>query len=262
MEKVNDIRKRFEAIIESDAKAYADLVVDNRALNEWVPEAVSTNQYMPEYLTEKYEKKLQDLTQRYQARATEENRQLQQLAAEIKEKYISPLIRSEKKDPDYAVKINNAIQFLSAEGENITDTVARNILADFIFDYETMRRFEKLISTQTGKAAIDPRGNTRFPETFGHMQKVDEVMKKYIEIEEITAALFKRELKSFPDYANSTGGINCQSVNPVRLIEDTQKNRLLEMAGEIEPMINRIGEMKRDDIGGLAAESRFSHTEV
>lgn len=266
MEKVNDIRTRIEEIIESDKKAYAEFIANNKALNERINERFITNQltrqYLPDYLYEVYAQDLQKLVSGYQERAAEANRQLQKQIAIIKAKYINPLAISQKDKPDYDAKVNNAIQFIAAEERGITDSAARNILADFIYDYDTMRRFEKLIATQIGEQVVDHMGNTVFPETFGYMQKVGKVLEVFSEIEEISAVLFLREIKMFADMTNSVGNIHCKVGNPVRMVEDTQKILLVEIAGELELQITILNETKKDDYGRLPAESRFIHMDM
>ena len=46
------------------------------------------------------------------------------IVADAKESLASSIMKPASKPSDYAVKVNNALQFLQLEGNNITDDVA------------------------------------------------------------------------------------------------------------------------------------------
>lgn len=101
-----------------------------------------------------------------------------------------------KKGADYQMKISNALQFLAAEGADITDESAFDILGDFVGDVKQMRLFRNVI-TNSGVQIINANGENKFPLTFGILNTAESINNTFTELE----ALAKME---FVNSAHST----------------------------------------------------------
>ena len=102
------------------------------------------------------------------------NQQVKAVIAEAKKSLLKAIVITAKNRPaDYATSISNAIQFVKIALEDVdTMTVAtmdeelHSILKDFVDDYDTMKRFKKMVE-QKYPEFIDANGNCIFPKTFG-----------------------------------------------------------------------------------------------
>lgn len=96
--------------------------------------------------------------------------------SEIKEKGISVVEKNKNKviheninkSPDYSLRINNALSFIEAEGDRLTDDTASLILEDFTEDFKTMRLFKSVIENKNGLFVTNEFDSTKtnFPKTF------------------------------------------------------------------------------------------------
>ena len=100
------------------------------------------------------------------------------------------------KSADYAVRIANAREFMKMELESDCSDVAKldaalfPILKDFADDYDTMKRFAKMVEIKAHIPAANASGEPSLPKTFGKMMKVDSIMNAINEVEEAAAMLF------------------------------------------------------------------------
>ena len=96
--------------------------------------------------------------------------------SEINEKGISIVEKNKNKviheninkSSDYSLRINNALSFIEAEGDGLTDDIASLILEDFMDDFKSMRLFKSVIENKNGLFVTDELDPTKtnFPKTF------------------------------------------------------------------------------------------------
>ncbi len=100
------------------------------------------------------------------------------------------------KSTDYAVRIANAREFMKLELESDCSDVTKldaalfPILKEFIDDYDTMKRFAKMVEIKAHIPSVNASGEPSLPNTFGKMMKVDSIMNAINEVEEAAAMLF------------------------------------------------------------------------
>jgi len=95
------------------------------------------------------------------------------------------------KPPDYAIRVNNALQFLSLQFDTLTDEKAYEILKGFVDDVEQMRLFKGVIETRAFSISADSdRVEDTYPRTFKKLKQVDEVQSCINRIELIAENLF------------------------------------------------------------------------
>lgn len=260
-----EIRKAYESIIDGAKKSWKTFVDANASLNAKLPDVVRTSQLKPEAIWDAYEAELKQLEEMQAEDGRRRNDRIRKASDELQKTYIDPLIASRDQNPGYAVKINNALQFIQAEGRNITDEAAFNILFDIRDDYTNMRRFEKIIETQTGRQLIHPgTGESLFPKTFSRMYQITKLLDMKKEIDDIGAALYVRPVRYQPDPNNEAGGITPRIANPVRLTEQTQEIRLLDLVTAMEPIIGSLQEGDGENGGytRFLAEGRANPNEA
>lgn len=125
------------------------------------------------------------------------NQQVKTVIAEAKTSLLKAIGMTAKNRPaDYATSISNAIQFVKIALEDAdTVTVAamdeelHSILKDFVDDYNTMKRFRKMVE-QKYPGFIDANGDCIFPRTFGKVSKVANIMGTLEKMEAAAEMLF------------------------------------------------------------------------
>lgn len=125
------------------------------------------------------------------------NQQVKTVIAEAKKSLLKAIGMTAKNRPaDYATSISNAIQFVKIALEDAdTVTVAamdeelHSILKDFVDDYDTMKRFRKMVE-QKYPGFIDANGDCNFPKTFGKLSKVANIMDTLEEMEAAAEMMF------------------------------------------------------------------------
>lgn len=75
---------------------------------------------------------------------------------------------NENTSAEYSIRINNALNFLKASDDTLTDDTAHIMLEDFEMDYKTMCLFKQIIENSNGLCVINPEDPTdvKFPKTF------------------------------------------------------------------------------------------------
>lgn len=91
------------------------------------------------------------------------------------------------KPSDYAAQISNALQFLTIEGNSITDENAYAILKPFKNDPEQMKLFKNVIGKRA--ALTDANGNSTFTKTFSEVNKVEVTLNAFNDMEAIAGLL-------------------------------------------------------------------------
>ncbi len=94
---------------------------------------------------------------------------------------------------DYATRISNALRFLSYEtADSLTDDVAHDLLHEFEGDYETMRKFKRIVEQKEYASAghVDAK---RFPKTFGSIEKAEEALSQFEELDRLAETVFMHQ---------------------------------------------------------------------
>lgn len=122
------------------------------------------------------------------------NKKINGTLADLKKTVYTDLNKSEK-TAGYSIRINNALQFLQAEGINLTDETAAHILSEFITDIETMCQFRRVIQHQLGDDVHldNTQGKTKYPLTLGYLQACEEIFSAVDEMQETAQHMFMFE---------------------------------------------------------------------
>ena len=119
------------------------------------------------------------------------NQKLKAIISETKSEVLPFLDTTSKKPSDYAIKINNALQFLKLEGDKISDEKAYKILKPFINDFEQMDLFSDIVEKQVGTANfINAYGECSFEKTFGTTNRIRSLLNLFNDAESIAETLF------------------------------------------------------------------------
>ena len=160
-----------------------------RTANRRYKEGSASNVYSEEHLQELLRSETEQASSSFKAQADTLNGKANRYVSELKKQIISALSEFNK-PADYAVRIGNALQFIKAEGTEIDDATASQILHDFERDTKTMQRFRSVIEHQKGEKLSDAYGRTTFPLTFGWLEKCEQLLEAFAELEATTAHLF------------------------------------------------------------------------
>ena len=115
--------------------------------------------------------------------------EMQNKCLEIINKEKDNIIHLNKNDStDYALKINNALSFLNATGERLTDDTAHIMLEDFEKDYKTMTLFKEVIENVNGLYVGETTNEPKFPKTFDNYSKKEKCFNILDEISKTTNA--------------------------------------------------------------------------
>lgn len=151
------------------------------------------SKYKPEYVKEALLKYIQSANEEIMGLNKVYNQKLKSHIAESKEEILPYFVEETYKPSSYEMQIMNALTFLEAEGEDITDEVAHSILKPFENDHDQMRLFKRIIEKavkKSGRLMEDSSGNTTFPKTFGKLHAVIEVLDLFNNMEAIAENLF------------------------------------------------------------------------
>ncbi len=151
---------------------------------------------------------------------------------------ILPALSDIEKPSDYAVRVNNALQFIQLEGEKVDDATASQILRDFLNDIEIMQRFRSVIEHQKGKKLSDAYGRTTFPLTFGQLQRCEQFFEAFAELEATTDHLFiYKKAETETEYASNGVKLVVPMDSYSQLI--SEKNAV-EQAETLEKMVSEL----------------------
>lgn len=161
------------------------------------PYKVKGHRYTVDGLRQEIGEQMESIVSDWKKYDTVLNQQVKTVIAEAKKSLLKAIGMTAKNKPaDYATSISNAIQFVKIALEDAdTVTVAamdeelHSILKDFVDDYDTMKRFRKMVE-QKYPGFIDANGDCIFPKTFGKLSKVANIMNTLEEMEAAAEMLF------------------------------------------------------------------------
>lgn len=156
-----------------------------RIVEEW---GQQVNSYKMEYIQEQIGNEVAAVRTNSEKLNKIFNQKLKVILDEAKKTVLPELFNKTVQSPDYATRVNNALQFLSIEGEQIDDESAYRILKDFIEDLDQMKLFKNVIGKKV--ELEDQNGNSTFPKTFGKLNKIEMILNTFNEIAAIANMLF------------------------------------------------------------------------
>ncbi len=186
-----ELKKALEHLIEEYHSYNKELEESTRTANQKYKQGFSENVYTDEYLLKALSEATEKASSCFYGEAEALNAKARQHIAAMKAKLI-PALNEGERSSDYAVKVNNALQFIQLEGAEIDDSTAANILKEFLSDIDTMQRFRSVIEHQKGEKLSDAYGNTTFPLTFGRLTKCERFIEALEELEGTAEKLFIR----------------------------------------------------------------------
>ena len=198
---------------------------------------LAEQEYTVERIEQHYSDAIQQLNVEFEEAAKQLNSELKEYISS-KKKLLTSAFSDDRKPADYEVKISNALKFLAIEGTEITDRAAHDILKDFIGDLDTMARFERVITIQTGKQMFDPYGHTVFPLTFKKLECCRTFIKTFDELSAVAENIFLNRKSVMEAEILPNGG-------RVYTAQDSIKQRMdevnsLKLAGMLEEMIHEL----------------------
>lgn len=157
-------------------------------LKKWRTEG---NKYTSEYIRTAIQEELNTILAESNKTDLVLNQKLKSVIAETKEAVLPFLNNADKQSTDYALKINNALQFLKSEGKDISDETAYKILKPFINDFEHMDLFADMVEKQVGtENFINSSGECNFNKTFGATNRIRTLLNLFNDVESIAENLF------------------------------------------------------------------------
>lgn len=231
----------FKSYLEQLIKEYHELNETHetsvRTANSIYKNGKRDNVYTEEHLRNSLNLTLAEATKTFSQGAELLNSKANRYIAELKKKIV-PALSDFNKPADYAVKVNNAIQFVQVEGAEIDDATAFQILHEFINDTETMQRFRSVIEHQKGEKLSDAYGRTTFPLTFGRLQKCEQLLEAFAELEATTSRLFIYK-KAETETEYTPGGVKLSVPMDVYSQLISEKNAV-EQAETLEKMTSEL----------------------
>ena len=208
-----------------------------RTANRQYKDGVTSGVYTDYHLRKALDTKLGEATALFNSEAEQLNAKAKKHISAMKEMVIPALSDIEKPD-DYYIRVNNALQFIQAEGAGIDDETAYQILHDFERDVETMQRFRRVIENQKGETLSDAYGKTTFPLTFGRLEKCEMIISVFSELESTVDRLFIRN-KSETETEYTKTGVKL-SVPMDCYTQLVSEANAVEQAETIESMIGTL----------------------
>ena len=228
----------IESLLKQVMKEYHELntQLENgvRALNEQYKVNLKSGRYTDDYVQELLSSGLKAKNDEFQKRAENLNQKAVSYIATLKKKILNAFTPISVPS-DYAVKVNNALQFLKLEGAEITDEIAFEITKDFVNDIDTMRHFRRVIEHQKGEKLTNAYGNTTFPLTFGRLTNCEHFIKTYSELEELVKQMFiRKKSETETEYLSNGAKLSVPMDGYTQLVSE---QRAIEQAKAVEMMI-------------------------
>ncbi len=228
----------IESLLEQVMKEYHELntQLENgvRALNEQYKVNLKSGRYTDDYVQELLSNGLKAKKDEFQKRAEKLNQKAVSYIATLKKKILNAFTPISVPS-DYAVKVNNALQFLKLEGVEITDEIAYQITKEFVNDVDTMQRFRRVIEHQIDDSLTDAYGNTRFPLTFGRLTNCERFMKTYSELEDVVKDMFiRKKSETETEYLSNGKKLSVPMDGYTQLASE---QRAIEQAKTVEMMV-------------------------
>ena len=201
----NNIKGYLEDLISEYRSQAAQLEESVRAANQKYKKRLREQDlYTPKFMETERSRAVDQAAAAHKNKAAELNTRAKTHISSAKERLLSAITAVDKSG-DYAVRVNNALQFVRIEGAAITDETAAQILSDFLGDVETMQRFRSVISHQKGEQLTDAYGKTTFPLTFGRLEKIEMFMGAFADLEATAEQLFIRKMSRTEEEHMPTG---------------------------------------------------------
>ena len=227
----------LEQLISEYHEANKELEASYRTANKQYKDGIANGAYTDEHLRRSLDLALGVATDQFFKSSERLNVKAKSYISELKKKIIPALSETEKPS-DYAVRVNNALQFVQVEGTEIDDATAFQILHDFERDIETMQRFRSVIEHQKGEKLSDAYGRTMFPLTFGRLEKCEHLIRAFEELEGTAEKLFvcgKTETET--EYLKNGKKLSVPMDGYMQLM--SEKN-IIEQAEKTEAMIAEL----------------------
>lgn len=231
----------FKAYLEQLVSEYHELnkqleTCYRAANNQYKDDSVSEI-YTAEYLQKNLDSMRGAASEEFHKKSELLNVKAKNYISELK-KMIVPALSDIEKPSDYAVRVNNALQFVQLEGEKIDDATASQILRDFVNDIEIMQRFRSVIEHQKGEKLSDAYGRTTFPRTFGQLERCEQFFEAFAELEATTDRLFvHKKAETETEYVSSGVKLFVPMDSYSQLI--SEKNAV-EQAETLEKMVGEL----------------------
>ena len=231
----------FKAYLEQLIKEYHELNNEletaYRTTNKQYKDGSAGKMYTEEYLQQLLRNGTEQASSSFKAKAEALNGKAKRYISELKKKIVPALSETEKPS-DYAVRVNNALQFLRIEGAEIDDATAFQILHDFVNDVETTQRFRSVIEHQKGERLSDAYGRTTFPLTFGWLEKCEQLLEAFAELEATTDRLFiRKKAETETEYTSSGVKLSVPMDGYSQMIGETNA---VEQAETLEKMVGEL----------------------
>lgn len=186
-----ELKTKIANLINAHKRTMEQCISDMRAVLDRWKDPATISKYSHEYFCSAVQEELDSVAVEADKTDTVLNQNLKTVVAEVKNEVL-PFISSKPNKPvDYATRVNNALQFLSLEGEELTDEKAFKILKPFLDDFEQMDLFADVVEKQIGSEKfISSSGECRFEKTFGKTNRVRTLLNLFNEVEAITENIF------------------------------------------------------------------------
>lgn len=155
--------------LEKILKEYTNLVNETNQKIENVIESYRNNAFAQRMLNQDLASMIKEEIDKLLKEFEESELNLQTTFVEIVNKEKDRIIHlNENTSADYSIRINNALNFLKATDDTLTDENAHIMLEDFEKDYKTMCLFKQIIENSNGLCVINPENpnDIKFPKTF------------------------------------------------------------------------------------------------
>lgn len=175
-------KDKLKALIDAYKEVGVDYAKQLRTALEAFNDADIQRRFTNEGIVEAAQEAKDDIVAEWDAVGKVYNQKARLIVEEVKEAIANEIMNLGSKPSDYAIKVNNALQFLQLEdSESLTDDVAYNILRDFLDDYEQMGHFKRVIVKKKGYYNPD-EVYYAFPKTFEAYEKADSILKVFSKV--------------------------------------------------------------------------------
>lgn len=157
--------------LEKILKEHSDLTDKTNEKIENVIESYRNNTFAQRMISHELASMINEEIEKIVEEYKESEQKLQVTFEEIVNKEKDRIIHmNENTSAEYSIRINNALNFLKASDDTLTDDTAHIMLEDFEKDYKTMHLFKQIIENSNGLCVINPLDPTdvKFPKTFGN----------------------------------------------------------------------------------------------
>lgn len=186
-----ELNKKINEVISAHRNNNKQCIEDMREiLNNW-ENPQTRNKYNADYVKTAIQEELNAVVAEAYKTDIVLSQKAKSIIAEAKKEVLPFVDLSQRKISDYAMQINNAIQFIRLEGKELTDDKAYKILKSFIDDFEQMDLFADMVEKQVGtEKFINSSGECNFIKTFGMTNRIKTLLNLFNDVEGIVENLF------------------------------------------------------------------------